>query len=134
MLYMRLLVSVVSLFLSLLCGTATTMPSPQETAGDSGLLQPVSEQNYYDHLPNKELLLTSVQSLVISGDESSAASTVRTQHGGRTQQVAKSPFRYVRDGKVTDIHQHPFLKAAVRQLSGDLSADRYIYTVRRLRI
>lgn len=126
--------SVVSLFLSLLCGTATTMPSPQETAGDSGLLQPVSEQNYYDHLPNKELLLTSAQSMVISGEESGTASTVRTHHGSRTQQVAKSPFRYVKDGKVTDIHHHPLLKAAVRQLLGDHAADRYIYTVRRLRI
>lgn len=131
---MRLLVSVVSLFLSLLCGTATTMPSPQETAGDSGLLQPVSEQNYYDHLPNKELLLTSAQSMVISGEESGTASTVRTHHGSRTQQVAKSPFRYIRDGKVTDVNQHPFLKAPLRQLSGDRSADRYLYTVLRLRI
>ncbi|MBQ7549979.1 MAG: hypothetical protein IJT04_00435 [Bacteroidales bacterium] len=110
------------------------MSFPQEDDSNHGLLKPVSEQHHCDHLPNKELLLSSAQSLVIIGDESSAASTIRTHHGGRTHHVAKSPFRYIRDGKITDIHQHPSLKSTVRQLSSDHSADRYIYTIRRLRI
>lgn len=134
LLYMRLLAFTLSLFLSLWCGTGTGTTGPKNDERGSDLLQPVSEQHHDGHLPNKELLLSSAQCLVITGDENSTPSTVRTHHSNRTQHVAKSPFRHIRDGKVTDIHHHPFLKTAVRQLSGNLSAGRYLYTIRRLRI
>ena len=129
LLYMRLLAFTLSLFLSLWCGTGTGTTGPKNDERGSDLLQPVSEQHHDGHLPNKELLLSSAQCLVITGDENSTQ-----HHSNRTQHVAKSPFRYIRDGKVTDIHHHPFLKTAVRQLSGNLSAGRYLYTIRRLRI
>ena len=131
---MRIWIFIVSLLLPLFCGTATGVTSPPGDVRRDALSQPASEQSAWDHLPNKEMLLTSAQSLIGIGDESSATSTVRTQHGGNTHQIAKSPFRYIRDGKVTDIRRHPFFKVVVRQLSGVFSTDRYLFSVRRLRI
>ena len=129
---MRLWIYIVSLFLPLFCGAAAN-PSRDVDRTDA-LSQPASEQQCWEHLPNRELLLTSAQGSVIAGDESGASTTVRTPNGGSVRQIAKSPFRYICDGKVTDIHHHPYLRMAIQQLSGFFSSDRYLFAVRRIRI
>jgi len=131
---MRILIFIASLILPLFFGTVADVPQPREKDRTDALTQPASESQIWDNLPNKELLLSSAQCLICIGDESGATSTVRTQHGGNTNHVTKTPFRYIHDGKMTDIHHHPFFRTVMRQLSGVFSSDRYLFSVRRLRI
>ena len=131
---MKPLFFILLLFLPLYASMGAVDFAPQDEGVNGGMIQPDSGQYNYDHLPNQEMLLTSAQSIIITGDDSGNGSSVRTHYGGHTHHGAKSPFRYVRDGKVTDLHHHPSLKKVLRQLSGDLAADRYLYTVCQLRI
>lgn len=131
---MRIWIFIASLLLPMFFGTVADVTTPRENERTDALSQPASESQTWDNRPNKEMLLSSAQSLICIGDESGAASTVRTQHGSSTHHVTKSPFRYVHDGKMTDIRRHPFFRTLVRQLSGVFSSDRYLFSVRRLRI
>lgn len=112
---------------------ASESDAPKQTASD--ITQPDSEKITSDRLPNKDLLLSSAQSLVCLGNEGGAPVHVRTQHSNfRTLSHIKSAYRLIKDGKIIDGLHHPFLIVNFTTVSGILSADRYLYAIRRIRI
>ncbi len=112
---------------------ASERSTPNKAPSD--ITQPYSEKITSDQLPNKDLLLSSAQSLVCLGEEGGTPIHVYTQHSNfRPISHFKSAYRLIKNGKVIDGLHHPFVIADITSFSGTLSADRYLYAIRRIRI
>ncbi len=101
----------------------------------STISQPTSDKISFNDLPNKELSLTSAQSVIGMSEETGISLSVRNyQSGSRTQSSVKNPLRIVKDGKTVDIRHFPNLNDLPGGVSGAHSVERYLYTIRRIRI
>ncbi|MBQ3751439.1 MAG: hypothetical protein II865_09085 [Bacteroidales bacterium] len=133
---MRHLIGIFSvLWTLLLCGVSEGVCSDPHTDGRSAVAQPASERLINDNLPNKDLLLSSAQSLLTAGEEESAAPNVR-QHSAnsRTNSFSHSHFHILRNGKVVRILRHPYRTVCDKGCAGTFSAERYLFALRRIRI
>lgn len=119
----------------LLCGVSDGVCSGPHTDGRSAVAQPASERLINDNLPNKDLLLSSAQSLLTAGEEESAAPNVR-QHSAnsRTSSLSHSHFHILRNGKEVHIFRPPYPTVRNKGYAGAFSADRYLVALRRIRI
>ena len=133
---MRHLIGIFSVLWALLLGgVSDEVRSVQHTDGSSTVTQPASERLTADNLPNKDLLLSSAQSLLTVGEEEGAAPNVRPHSSNsRTNNLSHSHFQVVRNGKVIHIFQHPYPTVRNKGFAGTFSADRYLVALRRIRI
>lgn len=133
---MRHLIGIFSVLWALLLGGVSdgVRPGPH-TDGRSVVAQPVSERLSADNLPNKDLLLSSAQSLLSVGEEESAAPNVRPHSANsRTNSFSHSHFHILRNGKVVRILRHPYRTVCDKGCAGTFSAERYLFALRRIRI
>ena len=130
---MRQLLYILILLVSACFSPNVRSDSTQQNA--STISQSTSEKISYNDLPNKELSLTSAQSVLGMSEETGISLNVRNHpSGSRTQSSVKNPLRIIKDGKTIDIRQFPSLRDLPCGLSGALSVERYLYTIRRIRI
>ena len=133
---MRHLIGIFSVLWALLLGGVSdgVRPSPH-TDGRCAVAQPVSERLSADNLPNKDLLLSSAQSLLTAGEEGGAAPNVRPHStNSRTNSFSHNHFHILRNGKVIRILRHPYRTVHDKGCAGTFSADRYLFALRRIRI
>ena len=133
---MRHLIGIFSVLWTLLLGgVSDEVRSVQHTDGSSTVTQPASERLTADNLPNKDLLLSSAQSLLTVGEEEGAAPNVRPHSSNsRTNNLSYSNFHIFRNGKVVHILRHPYPTVHDKGFAGTFSADRYFIALRRIRI
>lgn len=133
---MRHLIGIFSVLWTLLLGgISDEVRSVLYTDWCSTVAQPASERLTADNLPNKDLLLSSAQSLLTVGEEEGAAPNVRPHSSNsRTNNLSHSHFQVVRNGKVIHIFQHPYPTVRNKGFAGTFSADRYLVALRRIRI
>lgn len=97
--------------------------------------QPDDKDFTADQLPNKELILSSVQTSVTIGEESGTTAIGGRHHSdGRYHSAKKTPFKFIKNGKIVDEHLHPFFQNEILVASGIFSKDRYLFLIRKLRI
>ena len=133
---MRHLIGIFSVLWALLLGGVTdgVRPGPH-TDGRSVVAQPVSERLSADNLPNKDLLLSSAQSLLSVGEEESAAPNVRpVPSNNRPHNLSPTGNHILRNGKVVHILRRPYRTVGDKGKSGTFAADRYLFALRRIRI
>lgn len=112
------------------------MPAP--VASDSSastVSQTLPERPAADQLPNKELLLSSAQSMLSLSEEASVC-CASTPHPttNRTHLSSKSTSRLIQNGKPLDVRAYFLLTISLLDITGALSYSRYLYTIRRIRI
>ena len=85
---------------------------------------------------NRDICITSAQGSSFSGNNNTNSVSIRNSNTGRrTSPQTKSTFRIVKSGKVIDNNNlHPFLTSSFFSMSGQLSSERYLYSICRLRI
>ena len=116
-------------------GFSSNFESDSTQRNVSTISQPKSDKITFNDLPNKDLSLTSAQSVLGWGEETGISLSVRNHtSGSHTQPSVKKPLRIFKDGKSIDIRQFPSLKDLPDGISGALSVERYLYTIRRIRI
>ena len=95
-----------------------------------------STESIADYSQNREICITAAQGYTFAGNNSTNSISVRiTQTGKRTSPQVRSTFRMVKGGKVIDNNRlHPFLAQSVVHLSGIYIAERYLFSICRLRL
>lgn len=95
-----------------------------------------STENAGDFTQNREICITAAQGYTFAGNNSTNSISVRiTQTGKRTSPQVRSTFRIVKGGKVIDNnHLHPFLAQSFVHLAGIYIAERYLFSICRLRL
>ena len=130
---MRQLLYILILLIS--ASFSSNVRSDSTQRNTSTISPPASEKISFNDLPNKELSLTSAQSVLGMSEETGISLSVRNyQSGSRTQSSVKNPLRIIKDGKTIDIRQFPSLRDLPSGISGTHSVERYLYTIRRIRI
>ena len=95
-----------------------------------------STENAADFKHNREICITAAQGCTFAGNNSTNSVSVKTTHSGRRiNPQLRSAFRIVKGGKVIDNnHLHPFLAQSVVHLAGIYIAERYLFSICRLRL
>lgn len=133
---MRHLIGIFSVLWALLLGgvPGDVRPDPH-TDRQSAVAQPASERLTADNLPNKDLLLSSAQSLLTAGKEEGAAPNVRpVPSNNRPHNLSPTGNHILRNGKVVHILRRPYRTVGDKGKSGTFAADRYLFALRRIRI
>ena len=129
---MRLIISILSLVLALLFGDTPVVCNHSTVS--PRVSQPNSKRLTADNLPNKDMLLSSAQSL-LTAEEGGISLYVRTQHsGGRTHVASKNTIVAEQEGSTNNLHPNLFLTQFSNGISGFASSKRYLFSIRRLRI
>ncbi len=130
------LIGIFSVLWALLLGGVQEGMCPAPHADErSAVTQPVSERIAADNLPNKDLLLSSAQSLLAAGEEEGAAPNVRPiPSSNRLHNFSHSSIHILRNGKVVHILRRPYRTVCDKGKSGTFAADRYLFALRRIRI
>ena len=134
---MKPFVLIFSFLLSLLSGGRTEVAS---TNPSSGAQCHVSEYPATESITgfahNREICITAAQGYTFAGDDSTSSVSIRIpQSGKRTTPQVRSTFRIVKAGKVIDNnHLHPFLAQSVVHMAGIHIAERYLFSICRLRL
>lgn len=133
---MRHLIGIFSVLWALLLGGVSdgVRPGPH-TDGRSAVAQPVSERLSADDLPNRDLLLSSAQSLLTAGEEEGSAPNVRPHpSNNRPNNLSQASTHIIRNGKVIHLIRHPYRSVCDKGRSGSFAVERYLFALRRIRI
>ena len=125
------------LLVGMTCRISNGMSFPISTERESSSFSQTSlpDSILAERLPNKEMLLSSAQSLLSLTEEGGVCTYIPVQHSNsRTQTSFKSPSRLIQNGKIINIGSCLRQASHVTHISGSLSHCRYLYTTRRIRI
>ena len=125
------------LLVGMTCRISNGMSFPISTERESSSFSQTSlpDSILAERLPNKEMLLSSAQSLLSLTEEGGVCTYIPVQHSNsRTQVSFKSPSRLIQNGKLIDIGSCFRQASHLTHISGPLSHCRYLYTTRRIRI
>ena len=133
---MRHLIGIFSVLWALLLGGVSDGVRPDPHSDEhSAIAQPLSERFTADDLPNRDLLLSSAQSLLAAGEEEGAAPNVRpVPSNNRPHNLSPTGNHILRNGKVVHILRRPYRTVGDKGKSGTFAADRYLFVLRRIRI
>ncbi|MBQ7489304.1 MAG: hypothetical protein IJT51_02150 [Bacteroidales bacterium] len=125
---------IIILLLVLAVGNETNGSISQPYAGDA-ISEPLSDKFSTDNLPNREMSLTSAQCLHLTGEENWLPLSVRTHNPcGRSNGLSRIVSKMIKNGKTIDLNGFAFHQNKFCLFSSLLSAERYLYAIRCLRI
>ena len=124
---MRHLIGIFSVLWALLLGGVSDGVRPDPHSDEhSAIAQPLSERFTADDLPNRDLLLSSAQSLLTAGEEEGSAPNVRpVPSNNRPHNLSPTGNHILR---------RPYRTVGDKGKSGTFAADRYLFALRRIRI
>ena len=134
---MKLAALIISLLLSFLSrGKAAEADVRPQNDGRCSVAENPSTEKTADYTRNRELCLAAAQGYTFAGEGGASSVLVRVpQSGRRIQPQIRSTFRIVKGGRIIDNnHLHPFLAQSFVHLAGIYIAERYLFSICRLRL
>lgn len=125
------------LLVGMTCRISNGMSFPISTERESSSFSQTSlpDSILAERLPNKEMLLSSAQSLLSLTEEGGVCTYIPVQHSNsRTQTSFKSPSRLIQNGKIMDVCAFIRQSIHLTNITSWLSRSRYLYTTRRIRV
>ena len=124
----------ISIILSLLCGGKATSHTSEEEDGKMSVIEEPRTADPSQREWNNELCLTAAQGGSFAGENSTSVPSIQTtrilRHGNGGE---KTGSRLVKDGKLIDVHNHPFLSETDIHMPQQFSSGRITFTLERLR-
>jgi len=124
----------ISIILSLLCGGKASCPSNEEDDCEMAVIEEPRTEDPSQREWNNELCLTVAQGESFAGENSTSVPSIQTTRTLRHRSGGeKTGSRLVKDGKLIDVHNHPFLSETDIHMPQQFSSGRITFTLERLR-
>lgn len=133
---MRTLILNMLLFLSLFVGGRSVFAeSPELSLTDWHIYECSEAERLTEFSLNKDICLTPAQGYSLSGSGTSVSISVRTTSSGRNSQHRHMHTSFLSGGKLVNINSiNQFLNRSSFILSGTETSERYLLSIRRLRL